>query len=155
MLDILSEDGKSVLYELLYADDLVLMAETIEELEAQFLCWKTTFEKKRLKVNFCKTKVMESGGSRVVFAKNDACDVCDKRAKVHCVRCKTSKKWVHAQCARVKRVSCSMNGNSECRVCMNVSNEKSNKVLNGCLSELEKVNNYCYTKNRAEVESTQ
>ena len=34
-----------------------------------------------------------------------------------------------------------MNGNFECRFCMNVSNEKCN-VFNGCLSELERVNNY-------------
>ena len=35
VLDVLSEDGrKGALYELLYADDLVLMAETMEELEA-------------------------------------------------------------------------------------------------------------------------
>ena len=40
--------------------------------------------------------------------------VCCKRAKVNCVRCKTCKKWVHARCARVKRVSCRINGNFEC-----------------------------------------
>ena len=38
VLDVLSEDGrKGALYELLYADDLVLMAETMKELEAQFI----------------------------------------------------------------------------------------------------------------------
>ena len=38
VLDVLSEDGrKGALYELLYADDLVLMAETMEEIEAQFI----------------------------------------------------------------------------------------------------------------------
>ena len=38
VLDVLSEDGrKGALYELLYPDDLVLMAETIKELEAQFI----------------------------------------------------------------------------------------------------------------------
>ena len=67
VLDVLSEDGrKGALYELLYADDLVLMAETMEELEAQFICWKAAFEGKGLKVNLGKTKVMESGGGVVV-----------------------------------------------------------------------------------------
>ena len=38
VLDILSEDGrKGALYELLYADDLVLMAKTIEKLETKFI----------------------------------------------------------------------------------------------------------------------
>ena len=133
VLDVLSEDGrKGTLYELLYADDLVLMVETMEELEAQFIRWKAAFEGKGLKVNLGKTKVMESGGGSevVVLAKIDSCGVCDKRAKVNCVRCKTFKKWIHARCARVKRVSCRMNGNFECRVCMNGWNEECKNASN-------------------------
>ena len=57
MLDVLSEDGrKGALYELLYADDLILMAETMEELEAQFIRWKAAFEGKGFKVNLRKKK---------------------------------------------------------------------------------------------------
>ena len=37
--------------ELLYADDLVLMSETIEGLRNKFIKWKETFESKGLKVN--------------------------------------------------------------------------------------------------------
>ena len=37
-----------------------------------------------------------------------------------------------------------MNGNFECRVCMNVSHKVCNNFLNVCLSELERVNSYCY-----------
>ena len=59
VLDVLSEDvRKGALYELLYADDLVLMAETMEELEAQFIRWKAAFKGKGFKVNLGKTKVM-------------------------------------------------------------------------------------------------
>ena len=72
VLDVLSEDGRKG--ELLHADDLVLMAETMEELKAQFIRWKAAFERKRLKVNFDMTKVMESGGGSEV----------GKRAKVNC-----------------------------------------------------------------------
>ena len=106
VLDVLSEDGrKGSLYELLYADDLVLMAETMEKLKAQFIRWKAAFEGKGLKVNLGKTKVVESGGGEVVvLAKIDPCGVCSERTKVNCVRCKTCKKWIHARCARVKRV---------------------------------------------------
>ena len=69
-------DGrKNALYELLHADDLVLMEETIEELEAQFIRWKAAFEGKGLKINFGKTKVMERGGGNgvVVLANIDPC----------------------------------------------------------------------------------
>ena len=145
----MSEDGrKSALYELLYADDLVLMAETMGELEAQFIRWKEAFEGKGLKVNLGKTKVMESsgGGWVVVLTKIDPCGVCGKRAKVNCVRCVTCKKWIHARCAGVKRVSCRMNGNFECRVCMNGANVEYKNASNGCLGELERVNSYCYLR---------
>ena len=134
---------------MLYVDDLVLMAETMEELEAQFIRWKAAFEGKRLKINLGKTKVMESsgGGGVVVLAKIDPCGVCGKRARVNCVRCKTCKKWIHARCARIKRVSRRMNGNFECRVCMNGANVECKNASNGCLGELEKVNSYCYLGN--------
>ena len=56
VLGVLSEDGrKGALYKLLYADDLVLMAKTIEELEAQFIRWKAAFKEKELKINLGKT----------------------------------------------------------------------------------------------------
>ena len=145
VLDILCEDGrKDAFYKLLYAYDLVLMAETMEELEAQFIRWKAALEGKRLKFNLNKTKVMESGGGSGVgfLAKIDLFSVCEKRVMVNCVRCKTCKKWAYARCA--KRVSYRMNENFECKVCMNGSNEKCKNVSNSFLSELERVNNYCY-----------
>ena len=40
---------------LLYADDLVVMSETIEGLMSKFLKWKEAFESKGLKVNLGKT----------------------------------------------------------------------------------------------------
>ena len=90
---------------------------------------------------------MESGGSEViVLYKIDPCSVCGKRANVNCVRCKTCKKWIHVRCVRVKRVSYRINGNFECRVCMNVSNGECNNVLNVCLSNLKRVNSYCYLR---------
>ena len=89
---------------------------------------------------------MENGGGSgvVVLYKLDPCGVCGKKAKVNCVKSKTFKNWVHAQCARAKRLSCKMNGNFEFRVCMNGSNEECKNFPNSCLSELKRVNSYCY-----------
>ena len=50
------------LSELLYADDLVLMSETIKGLYYKFVKWKEAFESKGLKGNCGKTKVVFSGG---------------------------------------------------------------------------------------------
>ncbi len=41
-------------WELLYADDLVLMAESWDELRVKLVKWKATMEKKALKVNMDK-----------------------------------------------------------------------------------------------------
>ena len=50
------------LSELLYADNLVLMSETMEGLWNKFLKWKEAFQSKGLNANLGKTKVMVSGG---------------------------------------------------------------------------------------------
>ena len=47
---------EGVLSELLYADDLVLMSETIEGLKNRFIKWKEAFDSMVLKVNLGKTK---------------------------------------------------------------------------------------------------
>ena len=46
--------------EILYADDLLLISESIENLKRKFLKYKKAFESKRLKAYLKKTKVMAS-----------------------------------------------------------------------------------------------
>ena len=61
VLEALSREFRTGLpWELLYADDLVLMADSIEELEILFERWKSGMEQKGLRVNSGKTKVMIS-----------------------------------------------------------------------------------------------
>ena len=50
-------------WELLYADDLVIIARTIEELTVKLKEWKEGMESKGLRVNMGKTKVMVSNRS--------------------------------------------------------------------------------------------
>jgi len=61
MMDVgMKEAWNSVLQEILYADDLVLMSEAMEDLQRKFSLWKATLESKGLKVNLCETKLMVS-----------------------------------------------------------------------------------------------
>ena len=63
VVDVVTEFAREgALSELLYADVLVLMSETIEGLWNKFLKWKEAFESKGLKVNLGKTKVMVCDG---------------------------------------------------------------------------------------------
>ena len=54
----------AVPWELLYADDLVVIAESEEELIKKLTRWKDGVQRKGIKVNMNKTKVMISGESR-------------------------------------------------------------------------------------------
>ena len=79
MIDVLSEEcNRDVLWNLLYADDLVLMADTMKDLEDLSVGWKQAFEGKGLKVNMTKTKVLQASGGKgvTVELKEDLCGVC-------------------------------------------------------------------------------
>ena len=59
MVNVVTENAKeSLMKEILYADDLVLMSEMIEGLKERFLKWRSALESKGLKVNLEKTKMM-------------------------------------------------------------------------------------------------
>ena len=75
---------------LLYADDFVLMSETIRELRNKLLKWKEAFESECLKVSLWKTRVMVSGGitkDGLSRSKVDPCGVCSFRVKVDSELC--------------------------------------------------------------------
>ena len=62
VVDVVMENVRNALMsEMLYADDLVLMSESMEGLREKFWKWKEAFESKGLKVNLRKTKVVVSG----------------------------------------------------------------------------------------------
>ena len=62
VVDVITENAtRGVVNELLYADDLVIMSEDMEDLKERFWNWKDVLESKGLKVNARKTKLMVSG----------------------------------------------------------------------------------------------
>ena len=71
LMDVLTEDARDgSLMELLYADDLVLCRESLNEVMEKFGRWKNTVEGKSLMVNVDKTKGMQYYlGRKVVFQK--------------------------------------------------------------------------------------
>ena len=59
VLEALSREfGSGVPWQDLYADDLVVIAESLEECVRRLLTWKVAMEKKGLRVNAGKTKIM-------------------------------------------------------------------------------------------------
>ena len=55
VVDVITENARMV-NKLLYADDLALMSETMEDLKERFWNWKDALESKGLKVNTKKQK---------------------------------------------------------------------------------------------------
>jgi hypothetical protein len=148
VMDVVCRDiMEGLLFEILYADDLVLMADSMEELQLKFDRWKSVIERKGLKVNMGKTKVMVSGeGGERVVSRIDPCGVCDKRVKANSVLCIGCKKWVHKRCSGVKGALKKVEGTFKCKRC--VSGAMNREAETGLNDGIERVESYVYLGNK-------
>ena len=90
-------------WELLYADDLVLIAETEAKLIEMIKRWKDGMEEKGLRVNVDKTKVLKCHrkACQVEDSGRWPCGVCRKGVGRNSILCHICKKWVHKRCSGV------------------------------------------------------
>ena len=92
-------------WELLYADDLMIGAESKEELLVKVKTWKTEMEKKGLHVKMGKTKIMESRINLYELKKSGKypCGVCLTGAgSTNAILCDGCERWVHKKCSGIK-----------------------------------------------------
>ena len=111
---------EGALCESLYADDLVLMSESIEGLRNMIFKWKEAFESKWLKVKLGKAKVMVSGDitkDGLSNSKVDVCEVCSLRVKPNSAMSVQCGMRIHGRCAGVKRVTSKFSRNIRCKRC--------------------------------------
>ena len=95
VMDVVSSWARSGLpSDLLYADDLVIMAPTMEQLGRRVAEWRVSLPHKGLKVNAGKSKVMvgSSGGKMIVNSRKWPCGVCGKGVQANSVQCTVYKK---------------------------------------------------------------
>ena len=78
--------GKGWMKQILYADDLVLLGETMEKLRENFDEWREAFESKGMRVNLEKTKLMVSGMEEEAFDTKMACVACVEH-ELHLTQC--------------------------------------------------------------------
>ena len=93
VVDVVSSEARSGLpSELLYADDLLIMAPTMEQLGRRVADWRASLLGKGLKVNVGKSKVMDgsSGGKMIV---NSGKWPCGKGVQANSVQCTGCRKW--------------------------------------------------------------
>ena len=93
--------------ELLYADDLVLMADSEELLIEEIRKWKNGMENKGLRVNMGKTKVMRCrvDTGKVVKSGKYPCGVCGKGVGANSIQCTSCKAWIHKRCSGIKGIN--------------------------------------------------
>ena len=104
MLEALSREFRQgVQWELLYADDLGLIAETEKELLEKVEVWRIGMESKRLRVNMAKTKIIKcqpKAGLREETRKYPCLGVCKKGVGANSILCKGYGKWIHKKCSK-------------------------------------------------------
>ena len=107
VLEALSREFRSgVPWEDLCAGDLVIIAESLEECVRRLLTLKEAMEKKRLRVNAGKTKIMISGTGLDLLQSSGEfpCAVCRTGVGSNSIFCNGCKHWVHKKCSGLKRL---------------------------------------------------
>ena len=149
VVDVITKNARrGVVNELLYADDLVILSEDIEDLKNRFWNWKGALESKGLKINTRKTKVMVSGSQGKLFkSKIDPCGVCRRRVMVNSVVCTKCGNWVHGKCAKIKRATARLAMHFVCLKCKVIMERTMDSIKKLC-DEVETVNGFCYLVDR-------
>ena len=94
-------------WEDLYTDDLVIIAESLEESVRGLLTWKEATEKKGLRVNAGKMKIMICGTGLDLLQSSGKfpCTVCRTGVGSNSIFCNGCKHWVHKKCSGLKHLT--------------------------------------------------
>ena len=148
VLEALSGEFRAgVPWEDLYADDLVIIADSLEECVRRLLIWKEAMEKKGLRVNAGKTKVMICGTGLDLLQSSGEypCAVCRTGVGNNSIYCNGCKLWVHKKCSGLQRLT--PNPDYRCARCMGnarpIDGRPQSEVQVGP-DKLEVVASFCY-----------
>ena len=131
----------------LYADDLVIIAESLEDCVRRLLTWKEAMEKKRLRVNAGKTKIMIWGmGLDLLQSSGEfLCAICCTGVGSNSIFCNGCKHWVHKKCSGLKRLT--KDPDYRCTWCQGTARPldgRHQKEIQVGPDKLEVVASFCY-----------
>ena len=148
VLEALSQEFRAgVPWEELYADDLVIIAESLQECVERLKIWRNAMEEKGLRVNAGKTKIMICGEGLGVLETSGRfpCAVCYTGVGSNSIFCSGCKRWVHKKCSGLKKLV--EDPNFKCARCLGharpVDGRQQKSVQVG-EDELEVVAWFCY-----------
>ena len=90
--------------KLLYAVDLALVSETLEDLEGRLEAWKGALESEWLRVNVKKAKIMINSESarKVKIESKFPCTVCRKGVGRNSILSQFCRCWLHKRCSGIR-----------------------------------------------------
>ena len=102
-------------WEDLYADDLVIIAKSLEECVRRLLTWKEAMEEKGLRVNAGKTKIIICGTGLDLLKSSGEFPyaVCRTGVGSNSIFCNGCKHWMHKKCSGLKRLITDVHGARE------------------------------------------
>ena len=133
--------------ELLYADDLVLCGESLNDVMQKYGRWKNVMEGKALRVNVDKTKGMQLlFGKKSSVLKVDRCGVCGERVGCNSIQCTKCQRWIHCRCSVPRQVILlSYRDIFVCRTCFGHNGSVEEKLeFKRSEDVLEEVEKFCY-----------
>ena len=148
VLEALSREFRSgVPWEDLYADDLVIIAESLEECVRRLLTWKESMAKKGLRVNAGKTRIMICGmGLDLLQSSGEfPCAVCRTGVGSNSIFCNGCKHWVHKKCSGLKHLK--KDPDYRCTRCQGTArplDDRPQKEVQVGPDKLEVVASFCY-----------
>jgi len=122
VMEALSREFRVTLpWELLCADDLVVISETEDDLIKRLNEWKDNVENRGMRVNMNGTKVMISREWQKVTQKavRWPCGVCGSGVGSNSIQCTSCQKWVHRKYGGIKGSMYKVMKIFVCRGCMN------------------------------------
>ena len=135
----------ALLWELLYADDLVVIAETEENLIKRLNERKNNVENRGMRVNMNKVVISEERQKPVQKAARWPCGVCARGVGSNSIQCTSCHKWVHSKCSGIKGSMYKVMRSFICRGCSNpVISIGHTSVDVGASANLEVVGKFCY-----------
>ena len=107
------------LWELLYVDNLVIIAKSEEQIVWRFNVWKREFKTRGLMVNMDKTKMMVVGMEPTVRSQRGKYpyEVCGEGVRVNSVWCQGCSRWCHGRCSGLRNMNKAEN-NYRCAACV-------------------------------------
>lgn len=149
VLEALSREfGMKSPWELLYADDLVIIADNVEELKARLNIWKSSMESKGLRVNMGKTKILCSGKNMNILKDKGKwpCSVCRKGVGQNSIYCASCSHWVHKACSGIQG-RLREDPSYRCPRCRGLARQIDGRPFNHVTidgQDLEVIDNFCY-----------